>query len=58
MTADKRIITVYDCTCKRCGHTWTTKTDELPGTCPNPSCRSRYWNREKTNRPSKGKETK
>jgi len=31
--------------CKRCGHTWHPRTDKLPDVCPNPKCKSRYWNK-------------
>lgn len=29
--------------CLRCGHTWLS--DKIPQTCPNPDCRSPYWNK-------------
>lgn len=47
----KRII--YERMCTRCGKTWfPQKWDEKknkqmdPKTCPNPECKSIYWNRE------------
>lgn len=49
MTTNKRTVTVHDCRCERCGHTWTTKTDKLPGTCP--KCKSIYWDRPRQPRP-------
>ncbi|MBI4009570.1 MAG: hypothetical protein HY361_00035 [Candidatus Aenigmarchaeota archaeon] len=38
--------------CKRCGHKWYQKTSELPEVCPNPECKSPYWNKP---RKKKGK---
>lgn len=32
-------------TCQRCGHFWTPRKEREPETCPNPKCRSPYWNR-------------
>lgn len=32
--------------CKRCGYTWVPRTKD-PLTCP--SCRNRYWNKERRN---------
>lgn len=31
--------------CTRCGHEWIPRTDELPTVCPNPTCKSPYWNK-------------
>jgi len=31
--------------CLRCGHTWRPRTDKLPAVCPNPKCKSPYWNK-------------
>ncbi|MGI0133860.1 MAG: hypothetical protein ACREBW_02735 [Candidatus Micrarchaeaceae archaeon] len=31
--------------CLRCGWTWTPRSDELPTVCPNPKCKSPYWNK-------------
>lgn len=32
--------------CLRCGHTWSWFVGgKLPQTCPNPKCRSPYWNK-------------
>jgi len=31
--------------CKRCGSTWTPRSETPPTQCP--KCRSPYWNREK-----------
>ena len=31
--------------CKRCGHKWETRlTKGEPVKCPNPTCKSYYWN--------------
>ena len=32
-------------TCLRCGHAWTRKTAKRPDVCPNPKCKSPYWDR-------------
>lgn len=31
--------------CLRCGWTWHPRTDKLPAVCPNPKCKSPYWNK-------------
>jgi len=31
--------------CTRCGHTWRPRGEELPTVCPNPKCKSPYWNK-------------
>lgn len=34
--------------CKRCGHIWHPKDpNHIPEVCPNPKCKSPYWNRER-----------
>ena len=35
----------YMLKCNRCGHTWVPRNNELPTSCPNPECRSPYWNK-------------
>ena len=30
--------------CKRCGHKWRPRQNKLPKVCPNPKCKSPYWN--------------
>lgn len=36
-------------TCLRCGHEWYAKDpSKLPKVCPNPKCKSPYWDRERT----------
>ena len=32
-------------TCTRCGHTWIPRSNKLPDVCPNPKCKSPYWNK-------------
>ncbi len=32
--------------CKRCGWKWTPRTSDVR-TCPNPECRSVYWDKER-----------
>jgi hypothetical protein len=47
-------IPIYECT--RCGARWVGKEGRSkPQTCPNPKCRSPYWDREriKNVKPSK-----
>jgi hypothetical protein len=36
-------IKVFQCTCERCGHCWTTKTDALPVRCA--KCNVTTWNK-------------
>ena len=38
-------ITMWEHTCQKCGHKWTTK-DSSPKTCPNYDCRSPNWNKD------------
>jgi len=33
--------------CKRCGYTWQPYRKIKPVRCPNPSCRTPYWNKER-----------
>lgn len=41
-TITKKEFTVLRCL--KCGHEWIPKNpDKLPGSCPNPACRSRNW---------------
>lgn len=35
--------------CLRCGWEWFS-SQVKPKTCPNPKCRSAYWDREKINK--------
>lgn len=39
--------------CLRCGYEWTPRKEERPRLCPNPKCRSAYWDIKKGNRKSK-----
>lgn len=32
-------------TCTRCGYQWYPRTPNLPKVCPNPKCKSPYWNK-------------
>jgi hypothetical protein len=34
-------LIVWRCKCAKCGHTWTTKSDELPDWCA--GCRKPHW---------------
>lgn len=31
--------------CLRCGHEWLPRQDKPPQNCPNPKCKSPYWDR-------------
>lgn len=31
--------------CLRCGHSWKTREPGNPKVCPNPKCKSPYWNK-------------
>jgi len=33
--------------CERCGHNWVARKKEIPRSCPNPKCRSIYWDKPK-----------
>lgn len=37
-----RELVCYRCTCSKCGHSWNTKTHDLPWNCA--KCKSRLWN--------------
>lgn len=39
-------VQVQTMTCKRCGHVWVPRKKDVR-TCPNPKCRSVYFDREK-----------
>lgn len=40
-------IPIHKCT--RCGYEWAGRRGRgKPKTCPNPACRSPYWDRERT----------
>ncbi len=41
--------------CHRCSHKWYPKTPNRPKVCPNPKCKSPYWDRP---RQKKGKRIK
>ncbi len=51
MSHTKLTVTVYACTCAKCKRRWTTNTDELPRTCPNPECRSTKWDKDPNGNP-------
>ncbi len=42
---------VYECKCERCGHSWITRSEELPIVCP--KCKSPYWNKPYQNQEKK-----
>ena len=31
--------------CNRCGHHWVPRSNTPPKVCPNPTCKSPYWNK-------------
>jgi hypothetical protein len=35
--------------CLRCGHTWIPRNTKIPKVCPNPKCKSPYWNKSRNN---------
>lgn len=37
-----RELTCYKCKCSKCNHLWTTKTNDLPKSCP--KCHRITWN--------------
>jgi predicted Zn-ribbon and HTH transcriptional regulator len=41
----ERTVRVKEYTCERCGHTWMPRKQEKPKVCPNPQCKSPYWDR-------------
>lgn len=47
-----RELICYRCTCIKCGHSWTTKTHDVPPTCAGVKCRSRKWNDDRTEVPA------
>lgn len=44
--------------CNRCGHTWIPRGEELPTACPNPTCKSPYWNKPRVRGVDKSKPKK
>jgi len=45
-----RIITVAEFECERCGWKWMPRSEEKPRSCPNPKCRSIYWDKPRKNK--------
>ena len=44
-------IEVQTLRCSKCGYEWIPKDqNKLPGTCPDPKCRSKNWNKPKSYR--------
>ncbi len=37
-------------TCNRCGHRWIPRSNKPPKVCPNPACKSPYWNKPRKRR--------
>lgn len=45
-------ITVKQLECNRCGYEWWPRISRegktiIPKTCPKPTCKSKYWNKER-----------
>jgi hypothetical protein len=50
--AKPRQLTVYDCTCAKCGHEWTSMGDQPPEYCPGPTCgKPQWWLKRPVGRP-------
>lgn len=42
---DKVEVEAYDCTCEKCGHTWTSYKTDIPTHCANRRCTNpTKWN--------------
>lgn len=41
--------------CLRCKHTWYPRTPKKPKLCP--SCKSKYWNEARDEKPNNSKKT-
>lgn len=39
--AVKKVVTMHDVSCQRCGYSWTAKNESIPPVCP--ECRHRRW---------------
>lgn len=39
----KTVAARWECTCDVCGHTWVSRTEELPKTCARRGCNSLKW---------------
>lgn len=50
-------VNVNTITCKRCGWKWVPRKADVRS-CPNPKCRSVYFDREKTEETKKSEENK
>lgn len=40
-------------TCLRCGYKWRPRIDNPPIVCPNPKCKSPYWNKPRRKKRNK-----
>jgi len=41
--------------CLRCGHKWKPRNNTKPKVCPNPTCKSPYWDTPRREKKHKGK---
>lgn len=41
--------------CNRCNYEWLPRSDQLPEVCPNPECKSPYWNKPRVRKVKKEK---
>ena len=53
----KMKIEVNEITCQRCGHKWVPRKTDIRS-CPNPRCRSVYFDRAKPDKPEPEPEPK
>jgi hypothetical protein len=44
------MVRIWGWHCERCGHEWTPRNrDQAPKVCPNPACKSPYWQTARRN---------
>jgi len=48
-----RTVTLTFWQCTRCGHEWLPRQKAPPKVCPNPKCKSPYWDRPRQKRRAK-----
>jgi hypothetical protein len=50
------MVRIWGFRCLRCEHEWVPRNKEqAPKVCPNPACKSPYWDRPRVQRPIPGK---
>jgi len=45
-------------TCRTCGYRWRPRSDNRPTVCPNPKCKSPYWDKPYIRKPKNKKAKK